>query len=406
MSEARTPDARTDVLCVENARIVAPEAVVEGHVLIEGERIAAVAEGSPPASVRSRLDADGKFLLPGLVDLHGDDVESHLYPRSGARVGTPMALAAADRANVAAGVTTKFHAVAFEDSPEKDRSTDLATELVDAIASTGSLLGDHFVHARCELTERESVVAVERILERRAADLVSLMCHVPGKGQFRDRDRFLRWYVDHAGLSREAAAEILDERAALSDGALSDRIARIVAAAREAGVAVASHDDETPVEVERLDGRGVGISEYPVTIEAARRAHELGLTTAMGAPNLVRGGSNWGNLSTAEAIAEGVVDALCADYHPPSLLAAPFVETGEPLPTRVARVTKNPAQAVGLTDRGQIEPGARADLVVVDPEPTPVVERAVVAGREVYRAVGGCGTVDRGPEAPRTEGDR
>ncbi|WP_101295562.1 alpha-D-ribose 1-methylphosphonate 5-triphosphate diphosphatase [Halegenticoccus soli] len=389
MSEARREaDAREGTLRVENARIVAPDAVVQGGVLIEGDRIVEVSEGSTSgrASADARIDADGKLLLPGLIDLHGDDIESHLHPRSGARVDTPMALAAADRANVAAGVTAKFHAVAFEDSPEKDRSTDLAAELVDAVAATDPLLGDHFVHARCELTELGSVDAVEAVLDRGAADLVSLMCHVPGKGQFRDRERFLGWYVDHAGLSREEAESILDERASLSDEALDERIDRIVERAREAGVAVASHDDETTVEVERLDGRGVRISEYPVTLDAAERAHELGLTTAMGAPNLVRGGSNWGNLDAADAIDAGVVDVLCADYHPPSLLAAPFVDTGEPLPARVARVTKHPAEAVGLTDRGRIEPGARADLVVVDPEPTPVVERAVVAGREVYRA--------------------
>ncbi len=106
----------------------------------------------------------------------------------------------------------------------------------------------------------------------------------------------------------------------------------------------------------------------------------------MGAPNLVRGESQWGNLRTADAIEAGVVDALVADYHPPSLLAAVFIDTGEPLPERVARVTAAPATAAGLTDRGRIEPGARADLVVVDPEPTPTVTAAVVDGRPAYRA--------------------
>jgi alpha-D-ribose 1-methylphosphonate 5-triphosphate diphosphatase len=106
----------------------------------------------------------------------------------------------------------------------------------------------------------------------------------------------------------------------------------------------------------------------------------------MGAPNLIRGGSQWGNLATADAIEAAVVDALVADYHPQSLLAAPFVDTGEPLPERVARVTRNPADAVGLEDRGRLVPGARADLIVVDAEPTPTVQRAIRRGRDVYRA--------------------
>jgi alpha-D-ribose 1-methylphosphonate 5-triphosphate diphosphatase len=161
-----------------------------------------------------------------------------------------------------------------------------------------------------------------------------------------------------------------------------------VAAAHDGGIPTASHDDEKVAEVERLHEQGVDITEYPITLETAERAHDLEMAVAMGAPNLVRGESQWGNLRTVDAVEAGVVDALVADYHPPSLLAAAFVDTGEPLPDRVARVTANPASAAGLDDRGRIESGARADLVVVDREPTPTVTRAFVRGRPVYRADG------------------
>jgi alpha-D-ribose 1-methylphosphonate 5-triphosphate diphosphatase len=167
---------------------------------------------------------------------------------------------------------------------------------------------------------------------------------------------------------------------------LRERIDRVVAAAHDAGAVTASHDDEDPQEVTRLHEAGVDVTEYPITLETAERATDLGMTTAMGAPNLVRGESQWGNLATAEAIENGVVDVLVADYHPPSLLAGAFVETGDPLPERVRRVTAAPADAVGLTDRGRIETGARADLLVVDRNPTPTVARAIVAGKPVYRA--------------------
>lgn len=167
---------------------------------------------------------------------------------------------------------------------------------------------------------------------------------------------------------------------------IRERVDRVVERAHEAGAVTASHDDESPEEVRRLAETGVDITEYPITLETAERAAEAGMTTAMGAPNLVRGGSQWGNLATADEIEAGVVDALVADYHPPSLLASVFVDTGTPLTERVRRVSATPADVVGFSDRGRIEAGRRADLIVVDREPAPTVTSALVAGRPVYRA--------------------
>jgi alpha-D-ribose 1-methylphosphonate 5-triphosphate diphosphatase len=375
--------------CLSNARVVTPDAVVDGAVRIEGDRIAAVGPDVTPAGGDAVVDAGGRYLLPGLIDLHGDDIESHLHPRSGARVDTHTALAAADRANVAAGITTKFHAISFEVDPDENRSPELATELTDAVERADYPLADHRIHARCEVTQERCVEAVAETVAAGDADLVSVMSHVPGKGQFGDREAFLDYYRDSQNHSVEEARDLIDRRGDLALSTLRERVDRVVNAARERGVPTASHDDEDVAEVERLREVGVDISEYPITLETAERAHDLGMTVTMGAPNLVRGGSQWGNLRTADAIDAGVVDALVADYHPMSLLAAPFVDTGEPLPDRVARVTTGPADAVGLSDRGRIVPGRRADLVLVETTATPTVERAFVGGREVYRAEGG-----------------
>ncbi|QIB74267.1 alpha-D-ribose 1-methylphosphonate 5-triphosphate diphosphatase [Halogeometricum borinquense] len=385
-SEQSASEEATYDIVVEDARVVTPDDVVSGSVAVKDGRIEAVESGSLDGDATTRVDAAGRVLMPGIVDLHGDDIEKHLHPRSNAAVEPPMALASADRANISSGITTKFHAIAFEHNPEKDRSPELAMDLVESIRATDSLLADHRIHARCEITDAPCIDAVETVLANDAASLVSVMSHVPGKGQFRDIDRFREYYENDGSLSVEEAEALIEERTSLTEAELSERIDRIVSAAEAADVVVASHDDETVVEVERLNERGIGISEYPITIEAAQRASDLGMFTAMGAPNLVRGGSQWGNLATEEAIDADAVDALLADYHPPSLLAAPFVETGESLSTRVARVTKNPADAVGLTDRGRVEVGARADVVLVEPDPTPVVERAIVAGELVYKA--------------------
>ena len=382
-----TAQAAAESVAVVGGRVVTPEAVLDGGVRVEGDRIVSV--GSVDTDADTIIDADGRFVLPGLLDLHGDDIEDHLHPRSGERIGMPMALASADRANISAGITTKFHAVSFELDEEADRSPELGATLTAAITGADNLLADHRLHARCEVTQQRCVDAVIEVVGTGDADIVSVMSHIPGKGQFQDIEAFKRYYENATDRTIEEAEEMIEQRTDIPMATLRERVDRVVEAAHDAGAVTASHDDEHPAEVERLADAGVDITEYPITLATAERAAEVGMTTAMGAPNLVRGGSQWGNLSTADAIDAGVVDALVADYHPPSLLAGAFVDTGEPLPERVKRVSAAPADAVGFADRGRIEAGARADLLVVDRGPTPTVARALVAGKPVYRADGG-----------------
>lgn len=392
----------TGITEVRNARIVTPTEVIDdGRVVITGSRIADVSGAGHGVLPRSEtIDAEGRLVMPGLVDLHGDDVERHLHPRSGARIDTAMALSMADRVNVMTGVTTKFHAIAFENSPDDDRTISEATEIATEIADATYLLSDNRVHARCELVE-ESVRSVERLSSDVDVDLVSVMHHVPGEGQY-DREAFERHYVEDRNWPSERVAETISERESLSRTDRRSLSERVAAVASAAGVPLASHDDETADDIDRLFDHGASISEYPITHEAARHASDRGMTTVMGAPNLLRGGSLWDNLSARAAIDDGLVDVLCSDYHPPSLLAAPFVDTGEPLPTRTNRVTRNPADAVGMHDRGRIEVGARADLLVVDPDPLPTVERVFVDGTEVLKS--GDGQRRRAPERRRRPG--
>ncbi|WP_144798047.1 alpha-D-ribose 1-methylphosphonate 5-triphosphate diphosphatase [Halorubrum depositum] len=385
----------TELVEIRNGRIVTPHGVVEGgRVVLADRRIAEVGRaGTEPVSGATTVDADGNattvdadgnVVMPGLIDLHGDDVEDELYPRSGARVDAREAVIAADRGNVSAGITTKFHAIAFEETPSEDRSIADATALCRALADAGETLGDNRIHARCELSE-ESVGAVESLLEEVPVDLVSVMHHVPDGAQF-DEEEFSDHYVEQRDCTREAAAALAVRRRNTSTRQRAAYADRVAAIARDRSVPLASHDDDSPEAVDRMAAMGASISEFPVTLAAAERAaSEHGIATTMGAPNLVRGGSLWDNLSARDAVDAGVVDALCTDYHPRSLLKAPFVDTGEPLAERVARVTVNPAEAVGLYDRGRLRKGARADVLVVDPDPTPTVERVYVAGREAMR---------------------
>ncbi|MFP4217630.1 MAG: alpha-D-ribose 1-methylphosphonate 5-triphosphate diphosphatase [Salinarchaeum sp.] len=369
---------------IENARIVTPEAVREGGVHIKAGRIAAIGtetDGTPDQHV----DAEGQLVLPGLIDLHGDDIEDHVYPRSGVQVDSAVAFRSVDRANVTAGITTKFHAVSFTDRPEDDRSVELATRLADRIDRFNAGAIDHRFHARCELTNTDAVDAVVNALDRGVVDLASVMTHIPGQGQYRNFDNFKEWFAEQSSAPRPTARERWERTRSIDQATLDARADRVIDAAHAADIPVASHDNETATEIRRMADRGVDICEYPVTIAAAEAAATTEITTAMGAPNLVRGGSQRDNLATADAIDADTVDILLVDYHPPSLLRAAFVDTGEPLPRRVRRVTAAPADAVGLTDRGRIEPGARADLIVVDDQGPPTVHRAFVAGKETYR---------------------
>ncbi|WP_436910142.1 alpha-D-ribose 1-methylphosphonate 5-triphosphate diphosphatase [Halosimplex marinum] len=385
----------TEPLVVSGGTVVAPDGALDrGRVVVEGDRIAAVESADDRTATddrtagpgeRRRIDAAGRVVLPGLVDLHGDEVERYRFPRSGERVDAATALATADRLALAAGVTTKFDAIAFEDAPEKNRSIEGATELLEAVADGVDLVADHRVHARCEVTDPASVAAVGDLADRPAVDIVSLMAHAPGRGQFEDAEAFASRYADGRGAAADEAARAGRERSGVPEATVRERVAGLAADLGEEDVLVASHDDADPAAVDHAVGHGVDLCEYPVSLAAAERATDRGAATAMGAPNLVRGGSLWGNLDARAAIDAGVVDLLCSDYRPQALLASVFVDTGEPLARRVARVTSEPARVAGLGDRGRLEPGARADLVVVDPDPTPTVTRAVVAGREVYR---------------------
>jgi len=361
---------------VENARLVTPETVIEdGHLVVEGDRIASVGPGAAPTDDPA-LDLAGRIVVPGLIDLHGDDIDRHCAPRPEASVEPETARVTCERENVAAGITTKYHALAFEDAPEDGRSPERAAAIADVLRGADKTLIDHRVHARCEIGTERCVESVLDLLDSDPPDMVSLMHHAPGTGQFDDRRAFERRYAgENPVLGRRT-----------SDGTLEERVEQMIEHACATGVPVASHDDDDPAAVERRAELGVDLFEYPVTMAAAARATDLGVLTAMGAPNLLRGGSMWGNLDAPAAIEAGVVDVLCSDYHPHALLGSIFVDTGEPLTERVARATSAPADIAGLDDRGRLVAGKRADLAVIDPGTRYTVQRVFVAGQETFRA--------------------
>ncbi|MDO8189051.1 alpha-D-ribose 1-methylphosphonate 5-triphosphate diphosphatase [Conexibacter sp. JD483] len=356
---------------IVHATAVTPAAVVEdATIAIEDGRIAGIRDRSGPEP--DALDARGAVVMPGMVDLHSDAIEQQLMPRLNVRFPPPLAFAEVDRLLAGSAITTCFHAISL--MLGRARTVAWAEETHDVVlAERARALVRHELHLRCELPQQESLEAVLRLLALGGTRAVSAMDHTPGQGQFRDADWYRRHQLGTGHLSEQEVDQAVaraDEAAALLLGEEArERLRRLGAAAREHDALLLSHDDDEPERVRLVHASGARVSEFPITVAAARAARELGMHVCMGAPNVVRGVSTGGHLSAREAIALGVVDALVSDYHPASMLRAVFALAADdvlPLPDAVALATGNPARAAGLADRGTLAEGGLADLVVVE----------------------------------------
>ena len=371
-------------------RVVLPERVIaRGSVRIEGGRIAELAEHPVPGAA---LSGDGLILLPGMIDMHGDMIEREVEPRPGVRMPFELGLRDLDRRLKVAGVTTAYAAVSFNPKSAYGhlRSYEHSKEMLRALKAMRPMLAvDHRVHARFEVNYPRALSVVEELIADGTVDLVSLTDHTPGQGQYRDLERLTARYQGE-GKTRDEAAAAIAERIREKRAEAGDTLATIramSAACAVAGVPLASHDDDTAAKVALMQDVGATISEFPVTEEAARAAHEHGLLTVMGAPNALRGESYSGNLSARAAHRAGLLDMLCADYHPSAMLPA-VLELAKADPGGLAGAarlaTANPARALGLTDRGAILPGLRADLVVADDSGIGHVRATIRGGRKVF----------------------
>lgn len=371
-----------------NARIVLQDAVVTGTVVIADGHIQSV--DTADSSIPSAIDLQGDYLLPGLVELHTDNFERHLMPRPKVRWAELPALLAHDAEIAAAGITTVFDALGVGEADlESLRGSDWRRVLtsIDTGISQNLLRADHHLHVRCELPAPNTLELFEPFRGHPRLSLVSLMDHTPGQRQWEDIAQARTYYVGKKGWTLDKFDRQVEQAAQLQARYAAPNRRFFVDHCRSHGITMASHDDTTPAHVEQAHGEGVILSEFPTTIAAAKAARECGLLTVMGAPNVVRGGSHSGNIAAADLAREGLLDILSSDYVPGSLLTAVLrlVRDGIfTLPEAVRTVTRSPAEAAGLHDRGAIEPGLRADLVRMQRTELPGGhEQAVV--REVWR---------------------
>lgn len=370
-----------------NARIVLADEVVTGSLVLENGVIVAIDQGATGQGE----DLGGDYLMPGLVELHTDHLENHYRPRPGVFWDPLAALHAHDAQIAGSGITTVFDAVRIGSDQDLPDMLAHAAPLVEAVrqgSAGGWLRAEHFIHLRCELPSHDVVEHFEAFAAHDIIRLASVMDHTPGQRQFRSLEDYKRFYAKQMGRSAAELQAYLEARQAEHERYAAANRRAIVARARDLGLALASHDDATLAHVEEAAADGVAIAEFPTTLEAAAAAHDAGLAVLMGAPNVVRGRSHSGNISASDLVAAGLLDILSSDYVPFALLQAVFILPrriqGVSLPQALATVTRNPARAAGLDDRGEIALGKRADLVRVGAEtPLPVVRSVWRQGQRV-----------------------
>lgn len=353
---------------LSNARIVTAEREFLGSLLLRDGLIAAVDEGASRLPQAQNLGGD--YLLPGLVELHTDNLEKHMSPRPGVDWPSTSAVLTHDAQIVAAGITTVFDALSIGDINPRGRRMQQLPAMIEAIAASeaaGQTRAEHRLHLRCELCHPDALTIYRDLVEHPLVALVSVMDHSPGQRQFAKVEKYREYYMGKYHLSPAEMEEFLQEQIANSRQYSDPQRRAIVEDCHSRGISVASHDDATLAHVQESAGFGMAIAEFPTTLEAARASHERGLKVLMGAPNVVRGGSHSGNIAAAELARHGVLDILSSDYYPASLLHAAWLlaeqDNDYDLPAAIATVSRAPARAAGMDDRGEIRVGLRADLV-------------------------------------------
>ena len=359
----------SEVLHLANARLVLSDRVMTGHIVIIDGQIDRIEEGD--AVPRGAVNCQGDYVMPGLVELHTDNLERHIEPRPDVNWPHLPALLAHDAELASTGITTVFDALRVGSiHSSKTGYGEYARKLADELLATraeGLFKISHFLHLRAEICS-------ETLLEEMAAfgpedrvGIVSLMDHTPGERQFRDLTSLKAYVTKKRGMNDADFAEHVANLKQMQAKYGAAHETGAVAEARRYGAVLASHDDTTADQVDKSAINGVGFAEFPTTREAAAACRAHGIAVMMGAPNLVRGGSHSGNVAARELAEAEMLNIISSDYVPAALLLSAFqlAELWDNLPAAIACVTHNSAKAAGLSDRGRLAAGLRGDVIRV-----------------------------------------
>ncbi|HEV2479422.1 MAG TPA: alpha-D-ribose 1-methylphosphonate 5-triphosphate diphosphatase [Puia sp.] len=373
---------------IKNAQVVTPYTVIpNGSVWVEGDRIRQVGTTitEPGSSIAKVIDAGGAYVMPGIIDIHTDAMDVEIVPRPGADIPVAVAFRELERKMCSCGITTVYHSLhlGYEVAELVSHSKYSRADVFNLVHGCGQrpTLIRNKIHLRFELG---GVGAYEQCLELIRGgyiDLLSVMDHTPGQGQW-SKESFKRHVMAKGKTEEEFEEELMERmRRPKIEG---DRLETLVRVARQCGLPVASHDDDTVEKVDAMLALGVSICEFPINMETARYAMQMGMHVAGGASNILRGGSMSGNLDMTTAVREGAVDVLCSDYYPAAILHSVFKlhRQGMPLHEAANLATLHAAESVGLEQElGSLEIGKTADLLIVRlQDELPMITHSMVDG--------------------------
>ncbi|MFH2058204.1 MAG: alpha-D-ribose 1-methylphosphonate 5-triphosphate diphosphatase [Pseudomonadota bacterium] len=362
-----------------------------GSILFENGVIQAVFQEPVFIEGADHIDTCGNLIMPGLVDLHSDSLERSIEKRKGVFFDIEFAILNLDRQLAACGITTFCHAISFADNELGLRSPKEAQNCVykiKAFQESGQALIRHLTHIRYEVGSHESYDAIMGLLDQGLVDMVSIMDHTPGQGQFKSMQSYMKFHSEEYDLSSREIVEKAREKQENNHQAWT-MVKTLVETVASRGIPMLSHDDDTKDRIDLIKSMGINACEFPVTLEAAKAAHDQGLDLFMGAPNLIRDTSTNGNLKASDVIKEGLCTGLVSDYYPESLFQASFVTTNltSTLEQALHRVTSGPGSFLTSTAKpGFLVPQADADILIVNRENKWAhVTTAFVRGRKIFQ---------------------
>lgn len=396
---------------IEGASLILDDRIETADLRIEDGVITGLDVARDGAAV---INGRGRILAPAFVDIHGDAFERQIMPRPGVTVLIQTALLETDRQLAANGIATAYHALTLSWEPGL-RSVDMGWKVVHALQDLRPrLTADNRIQLRWETfcPQAEPLIAhvlagpdrpslafndhttaallhPEIALHHRPFDLIDDYPITDLEGE-----AFARKMTDRAKRAHMSAADYVAMITNIwaQRGAVRGDIERMSALARAHGAPMLSHDDSQVQTRDFYRAQGAHIAEFPMHERVFLAAKQAGDPIVLGAPNAMRGGSHLGSPSAGEMIARGLCDILASDYFYPAMLGAMVrlhSDAVAPLADLWKLVSANPAAAMGLTDRGRIAAGLRADLVLLDwPDgQAPAALRTWVSGRGGYSAL-------------------
>ncbi|HWQ42055.1 MAG TPA: alpha-D-ribose 1-methylphosphonate 5-triphosphate diphosphatase [Desulfosporosinus sp.] len=386
---------RTNKIGIYNAQIILPERIIKGHMLIEGNQISEVAESNFPKlkcySDVTMIDAEGCYVMPGMIDLHSDAIEKEIQPRPNTLFPIDMSFYELEKKLAVSGITTMYHSLSLSDEWGV-RNIDMVIDVIKSInrLKLARSMINHKIHLRYELTFLAGVSVLEGLIRDKSIDFMSYMDHTPGQGQFKDAALLKDFTIQQHGKNEQEVDELIDrviENQTRIDWLKLIALAKI---AKNRGISLAFHDDDTREKIDTLLACEGTVSEFPINLETAVYARSKGIHVCVGAPNIIRGKSHSNNMKAIDAITNSAADIVCSDYLPSAMLPAVFHLTREgiKLTEAVKLVTLNPAKALGLDGEvGSVEVGKCADLIIVEMhQDYPLIHKTLVGGNTVFQA--------------------